>query len=537
MITSVSTHSSKLQKDIPFNKIHDFKYEIYSGDFEQQSFSLEITFSQKIKRFRDHDCKWKTVESRGIATELSPKILQMANGQIIQANHKCGIWEVSPKFPNSLFWHFNAKLAQPIVNYTGPENSKLVTSAASDLHLDVPLALLLSPDAGIELSRSKFPFTAIACFTDHCDFDTLENLKIQRQFFKTHQIKITKGFFLNQFSTRADNASWELHKEELEKWVLDGHELAYHSLSQSIKTDLESLSDFFKFKAPLNAIKVWIDHGYQPYNFSLYKKMGLEEYDFSNQLSSQHIKTLWNYIDTGTSAKGVINQLNPNHFTLKSFWDGVEGLGLKKSISLMVKNMFFHYFNDDKKIQSYKLLAVDVKAFFINKKLSALGSLMKHAFNILPAFTSVLLFWNSKKTNTYPLAIYTPLLFNHDISGHTFKVFQTLEMVDFKASLCKANIDLLCEEKGVFIAHTYFSVPLSYHHGRLLKDQNTIDKYVNANFVYLSKKIAERSIWNPTLSEFQNYIDMYKKVSFDCDEKGLIFVNGDPAIGARKVSV
>jgi len=58
-----------------------------------------------------------------------------------------------------------------------------------------PLALLFPLDEGIEISRSKIPFSAIACFTDHCDFDTLRNLKQQRQFFKTYNIRITKGFF------------------------------------------------------------------------------------------------------------------------------------------------------------------------------------------------------------------------------------------------------------------------------------------------------------------------------------------------------
>jgi hypothetical protein len=535
MIRSINIDLPQDQEQIAFHKVHDFKYEIVVENLIYESFSLKISFIQKIVGFRDHDYKWKKINSRLIATELSPKIIRMDNGQIIQANQNAGIWEVHPKSPNTLLWHFKLHLSQPIVNYTGPKNLKQIESAINDMDFSIPLALLLSPDAGLELSRSEMPFTPIVCFTDHCDFDTLENLKIQRWFFKTHQIKITKGFFLNQFSTRKDNASWELHQAELEKWIADGHELAYHSLSQSIKSDTESLNDFFNFKAPLNGIKAWIDHGYQPYNLSLYKKTGVSALDFSKQLSSQRIQTLWNYIDTGTSAKGVINQLNPNHFTLKSFWNGVKGLGFKKAISLMVKNVLFHYFNDDQKIQSYKLLAVDVKAFFINKKLSALGSLIRNITAILSAFISVLFFWNSKKMKPYPLAKYSPLFFSHKIGNHYFNVFQTLEMVDFKASLCKENIDLLCEEKGLFIAHTYFSVPLLYHHGRLFKDQRNIDPKVETNFRYLSKKISEGSIWNPTLSEFQMYLEQYRKVEFDCDEKGMIFVKHETIICSRKV--
>ena len=96
---------------------------------------------------------------------------------------------------------------------------------------DKTIALLFSKKSGVEFSRSKIPFSAVACFTDHCDFDTLQNLKIQRELFKTCNIKITKGFFLNNYSKR-ENASYEENKEELDFWKKYGHELAYHSLSQ-----------------------------------------------------------------------------------------------------------------------------------------------------------------------------------------------------------------------------------------------------------------------------------------------------------------
>ena len=85
---------------------------------------------------------------------------------------------------------------------------------------------------------------------------------------KVSGISITKGFFLNHFSKRSDNASWQNESDEFKKWVADGHELAYHSLSQSIKSKEESVTDFVNFKSVANTV-TWIDHGYQPYNFSL----------------------------------------------------------------------------------------------------------------------------------------------------------------------------------------------------------------------------------------------------------------------------
>jgi len=535
MINSIDCIGANFNEDFKFEKQHDFKFEIDINPVQTASFTLKIIFDQEIVSFRNHDYEWAEFKGTCIATELSTKLIRLSNGRFLQPSQNIGIWEVDPKTPKTLLWHFKPNLSEPIVNYTGQENFRRIKQATATVTTEVPLLLLISPTAGLEVSRSKIPFSAIACFTDHCDFDTLENLILQRQFFKKHQIKITKGFFLNQFSTREDNASWELHQTELEKWVLNGHELAYHSLSQSIKSDAESLKDFYNLIPPIRPINIWIDHGYQPYNFTLYKKTGLSEAEFSKQLTSQHITTLWNYIDSGTATKGVINQLNHKHFTLSSFWKGVKPLGLKKAINLMVKNCLFHYFNNEKKIKAYKLLSVDVKSFFINRKFSALGSLLSNSTKILPDFAKILLFWNSKKDIVYPLAKYSPIIFKHHISNQEFDVFQTIEMVDFKTALCKYNIDLLCKEKGLSIAHTYFSVPLAYHQGRLFKNETTIDPAVDANFKYLSEKIAEKRIWNPTLSELQDYIANYKNVRFDCDEKGTIYVKEATSVKSRKV--
>jgi hypothetical protein len=76
--------------------------------------------------------------------------------------------------------------------------------------------LLFSKIGALELSRSALPFLAIACFTDHCDFDTLANLKLQRQLFEQTIIKVTKGFFLDHFSKRGENASYKNEAKELD---------------------------------------------------------------------------------------------------------------------------------------------------------------------------------------------------------------------------------------------------------------------------------------------------------------------------------
>lgn len=78
---------------------------------------------------------------------------------------------------------FNPEYSNSLAEYTGIKNTKKLISANSELHFVEQPSLLFTKADAIEISRSKIPFSAIACFTDHCDYDTLPNLKLQRQLF------------------------------------------------------------------------------------------------------------------------------------------------------------------------------------------------------------------------------------------------------------------------------------------------------------------------------------------------------------------
>jgi hypothetical protein len=151
---------------------------------DSHSFDLKIEFSQPIISFRNHNYEWVDVSKDRMANDFSPKIIRLQNGTYIQANINFGIWEVRQENPNVLWWRLNPELAAPITQYRTEINTKRILSAQSELHFQEDLALLISKNNAIELSRSPIPFSAVACFTDHCDYDTAENLKIQRDFFK-----------------------------------------------------------------------------------------------------------------------------------------------------------------------------------------------------------------------------------------------------------------------------------------------------------------------------------------------------------------
>lgn len=492
------------------------------------SFDIEIVFSDRITHFRNHDYSWTGLSENRVANSFSPKIVRLSNGFYVQANSNRGIWEVQKSDPSKLLWRFHPQDSEPLARYSGSNNQKSIAVANPGFEDYIEPALLFSQTGAVELSRSKMPFVATACFTDHCDFDTPENLRKQREFFKTHQIRVTKGFFLNHFSKRPGNASWENDADELLRWQADGHELCYHSLSQSIKSNEESSRDFYAFSPPAS-VATWIDHGYQPYNLSLYRKEGYDETAFAQNLSRKGIGILWNYIDSGTATSGVLNQLDPQNFTLAAFYEGIKSQPLKKRLSLLIKNAIVHFYADERLIKKYARLASGFK----KKNLPEVaGSGFGLAFPLL----KLLLSWRRLKKKPYPLARYQNLFFEHAIASERFVIFQTLELLDFAKAFDQESIDGLVSEKGLFVGHTYFSVPMAYHDGKIFDQSGAVNPKVAANFEYLGREIGRQKIWNPTLRELAAHWTEFNKVAFTLSESGQIIIKGETQIPYRTVT-
>lgn len=500
------------------------------------SFTIKIEFSQPIVAFRNHNYNWVDVSKDRIANDFSPKILRLQNGSYIQANNNVGIWEVHHKNPTVLWWRFNPEFAAPITQYRNEINTKRIISAQTEFRFPEDLALLFSKNNAIELSRSPIPFSAVACFTDHCDYDTAENLKIQRDFFKSNGIKTTKGFFLNHFSKRADNASYQNEKEELDLWRKDEHELCYHSLTQSIRTPKEAWEEFENFTPPYNDVSVWIDHGFQPYNFSLFEKKAISKEPFETVLSNKNITVLWNYIDAGNATTGIINQLNPEQFNLANYALSIQGKPFLKRMLLLVKNIIFHYDNDEYRVRNYIDTLTYAKAVLQQKKISVIFKLIQNLIPVVLISLRVFFTWNKTKKATYKVAKYSPIFFKHTIHKKEFYVFQTIEMVDFITALSKQNIDSLIEESGLFIAHTYFSVNMKHYAGKLIHTDGSLNEKVVSNFDYLAQKIQQKAIWNPTLSQLLEFYKNYQNTLFDIDEKGTIFIKNNFNIPSRNVT-
>lgn len=472
----------------------------------------EIVLSQPALAFRNHDHTWVDVLSTRYAGELSPKILKLADGLFLSANITGGTWVVEEQ-GRKLIWHFRDVASRPLTSFVGPKHEKEIVPASFSHIKD---AAVIVAGSAVEFSRSEIPFSAIACFTDHCDYDTAETLPLQRELFREAGVTVTKGFFPDHYSKRADNASFEHDSEELLRWRQDGHELAYHSLSQSILEMSDALSRFEDFAPPIPSVTTYIDHGYQPYNASLYRNSGWSDSHYAELLAGKTIDLLWNYIDCGTAGHGIINQMNPGDFNVRTFFRSTSGMAMKKRLQMLIRNGAFHHFGDKKTISAYMSVASQAKQAVRQRNSALLFGAAGSGVHLMKRATS--LFGNSRRP--YQLAKYAPVVFSTVMGNRKLRVFQTIEMTDFKSGLCSDNLHKLVRERGLFIAHTYFAAPFDYHHGRMISDGG-VNAEVRQNFLNLGELIRNGEIWNPTVSALANHLIRFEDIRIDIDTDGL----------------
>ena len=182
------------------------------------------------------------------------------------------------------------------------------------------------------------------------------------------------------------------------------------------------------------------------------------------------------------------------------------------------------------------MVSHNFKNIIFNYKLKEIPDLFQNSFRVLIPVLKIILFWNWYKNKTYRFARYNSIVFPYFENGKKFTMFQTLDMLDLKKSLAPENIDLLSNEKGLFIGHTYFSVPMKYHQGRMFLTEDTLDEKVVENFKYLGQKIRNKEIWNPTLNELLVFLSHFQEVLLDVDANGHIIVIKDANLPFRTVN-
>lgn len=485
---------------------HSIKLRSVTNSVIDGRISFFIEFSSSISAFRDSTYKWKKFTKReAYINSNNSKIIVLNDGTHFLSTKNIGAWII--KNSRTIEWVLKSTELTPLFKYDSNGKRIFNNSFSSD---DYDLGILFTKSKVPEFSRSKLPFKPIICFTDHCDFDSNVKLEKQLAFFEEYKVKTSKGFFLNHFSKREDNSSYEREPELISSFQKNGHEVFYHSLTQSLRNANDAIREFKNFKSPSELIiKTYVDHGYQIYNFTKKQDSGINDSEWSEIVTRNGIENFWNYLDSGTAMHGICNQLNPKHFTLSHLIKH-NGLSLKKIIRT---ELFFR--GNENSLLEYRELAKLVKDLKNNISVKSLIRLLKSILKISPQLAYSLLF---RRNKTFKYAQFTPWIFQSKIGSNTYNFFQTIEVTNFEETFSRQNINSLKSESGILVAHCYFASPLTHQEGKLF-DGDEISTKNHQNFEFLKGEIVKGNIWNPSISELIDYVNQLSKLEFSWDSK------------------
>jgi len=542
MIKSVKIIFKKGSQVFSTIKEASFTFEINSGktafslefteDVDLSEVYLEFVLEKKVTSCRSSSYEWVNPSaSPWVANTHSPKMIKCEDGHIIVGCTTFGCWELE-KESQVLRWYLFHPGLTPLMTYDHEDRKHFLLEQRIGAGTKISDAVLWTKGTVEEWARTPLGFLPIVCFTDHSDFDTLENLKVQRELFKNLGIRVTKGFFLFDYTHKATTASFEekSSREELIQWEKDGHELAYHALSQSYRGQ-HSESEFQNFSSPkeLNPVTTYIDHGFHPYNFT---KQALGKWEnWYSHMDIKGIKLIWNYLDSGEGNIFAVNQLNPESFTIRNILKSskVEGqLGIKRSRYSVFRNLVT--FGVPEEIFWASKYFKESMVGFRRKPSLQLGKkvLGKGGFFMKTIFSSgVFKNFTSGLDQIFHQSRFAPLFFKASNQLHTnICVFQTLFVRDFEVVFSEQALEKLLEEKGAFIAHTYFSYANPGHEGRLFEDSSwQVRPQTKEAFDRLSQLIKNQSIWNPTISEMKAFFDKIDLLEYHLEGDSLVIRN------------
>ncbi|AUP79546.1 hypothetical protein [Flavivirga eckloniae] len=486
--------------------------EIKKGQ-QVEEISVILKFSSPIAQYRSPQYTWEKIKKREISINYhSPKIIVLDDGTHVISSRNIGAWVIKDSY--TIEWLLRSPTLTPFFQYN-KTGGRVFNTLFNTENFD--LELLFTKGEVPEFSRSKIPFKPIICFTDHCDFDDNDKLNKQLHFFKENGVTVSKGFFLNHFSKRKENSSYERDSELIKRFDQNGHELFYHALSQSLREKQDSIQEFKDFTPPPElTVRTYVDHGYQVYNFTKRQETGLTDSQWANIMERKGIQNLWTYLDSGTAMNGIINQLNPSHFSLGRVIK-FNGFNLK----LITRTQLFFCGREDMLLK-YRKIAQLAKQVISKKTTKKIVTLLINISYVINFMIRSIIF-DRKKAFKY--ATHSPFVFEAIIEGKTFHLFQTVEVTNFEDTFSPRNIDLLIKESGAIIAHCYFASPLAHQKGKLFQEGEISPKN-QSNFKYLKEKIESNDVWNPTISELINFSKEITDLKFYWDnEKQKIQVN------------
>ncbi|TDQ19614.1 hypothetical protein DFQ04_1438 [Algoriphagus boseongensis] len=505
--------------------ITDFSFDFslkFQFQTEVSKVFLDIVFQNPIKAWRKFDYSWKKPNDSFLLSNIhSPKILKAHNDLKVVAISTLGCWEYISK-GNILRWHFFNPMLSPSLIFDQNDKRHFLQFQAIKAGTKINSGLIWGKGLVEEWARTPHGFIPTLCFTDHSDFDTLKNLQVQRRFFKDIGLRTTKGFFLYDYTHKPENASFEDQesRDELILWEQDGHELAYHALSQSYRGEISEM-EFDNFVSPkeIQQVETYIDHGFHPYNYTKQKLGNWEKW--YQHMGAKGIQRIWTYVDAGEANYFNLNQINPKNFTWQKMRES-SNLARKKGLNrkrLTDLRNFLMYGVSESVLREGKSLGGSFSALKSNPSLSGFSRFTRLGLKFIyeslqPNSIRELL---KKSKQVFPVSTFGPLFFDSPNQQSTsIQSFQTLAIRDFDIAFSELALDALKDESGVVIAHTYFAYTGQNHEGRLFEDESwNLRVEAKKGFERVGKMVKEGKLWNPTLREMHSFYKHLEEIEYE----------------------
>jgi hypothetical protein len=348
---------------------------------------------------------------------------------------------------------------------------------------------------------------SVVCLTDHPDFDTVAKLRLLYELFSKNDLRITKGVFpssdpgLARVVPGLDVPEYKKYVDMLHE---SGSEIAYHgfSLRNHPPPLLECLRriDMMSTYSPTT----WIDHGVGDYLFS---KDGVlnEGASLVEMLSKVGVKNYWSYTDVWENPARHLHM-----------WT-------KRKLFMAFTNMLY-FLRDKKRVRFPQLL------YYGNSVLKNLLG-QNHLRPILNAPWRMRA-WKSVAAQVGGLNYYhrNPMVL-YDLSGQCsfmsnerIWVFDTILLNHLAFQLRPFNVDLLCKQNGLLLAHCYFG-----HQKRKYGTMNcfvgdTLHPILIPEFIedikYISEKQSQRELVALSFAALRDALTNFANASLVHTENG-----------------
>lgn len=359
---------------------------------------------------------------------------------------------------------------------------------------------------------------SVICLTDHPDFDSVAKLRLLSEIFSENNIRVTKGVFpssdpvLGRTEPGIDVPEYQKYVDIL---YGSGSEIAYHGLSprRDAPPLLECLHriDLMDKYSP----KTWIDHGTGDYLFSRGAVLK-EGASLVEILSKVGVENYWSYSDVWENPARHLH-----------VWT-------KRKLFMAFSNVLCFLW--DKKHVKAPLLFYYGSSVLKN----LLGPLhLRPVMNApwrMRAWKSVVAQARGLKYfHGNPMVLYDMSGQCSFMSNEKIWVFDTILLNHLAFQLRPPNVDLLCRQNGMLLAHCYF--------GHQKSTYGTMNCFVSdgasvalipefaENVKYISKKQSQKELVSLPFAALRNALTDFATASLVRTANGWV-INGRKAVVA-----